>query len=187
MRKAIMFNLISLDGFFEGAQKWEIGWHQVDQEFNQFAIDQLEHSGGLIFGRITYEGMAAYWPTPEGKQDDPQVAALMNSLPKFVFSNTLDKVEWENSQIVKNDAAQELIRLKNQPGKDLLLFGSANLASTFTKKGLIDEYRLMLNPVVLGKGGPIFDNANGALKFKLVDLKTFNNGNVLLYYQPIGR
>jgi dihydrofolate reductase len=158
----------------------------VDQEFKRFAIEQLNQSGGLIFGRITYGGMAAYWPTSEAKKNDPQVADLMNSLPKYVFSNTLQKLEWENSQLVKGDAVAGLQSLKNQPGKDLLIFGSANLAATFTKNSLIDEYRLMINPIVLGKGGPVFDGAQGMLKFKLGDLKTFSNGNVLLYYQPAG-
>lgn len=184
MRKTIMFNLISVDGFFEGVNKWDIGWHHVDKEFNEFAIDQLNHAGGLIFGRVTYQGMASYWQTPEAIQNDPIVAGLMNSIPKYVFSNSLDKLEWNNSQRVKGDASSELKKLKQQSGKDLFIFGSANLASTFTREGLIDEYRLMVNPVVLGRGGPVFDHNSGTLKLKLVDLKSFHNGNVLLYYQP---
>lgn len=184
MRKAIMFNLISVDGYFEGANKWDIGWHQVDNEFNEFAIEQLNCAGGLIFGRVTYQGMAAYWPTPSSIQDDPVVAGLMNSIPKYVFSKTLDKLEWDNSHLIKGDAVIELKKLKEQMGKDLFIFGSANLSSAFIKNGLIDEYRLIVNPVILGKGGPIFDNIHGMLKLKLIDLKTFHNGNVLLYYQP---
>ncbi len=187
MRKAIMFNLITLDGYFEGANKWDIGWHQVDQEFNQFAIDQLNQAGGLIFGRVTYQGMASYWPTPAAHQDDHQVAGLMNSIPKYVFTRTLDTLEWNNSQLLKGDAVQELKKLKGQSGQDLLILGSANLSSTFTKHGLIDEYRLMVNPVVLGKGAPVFDGNGDPLKFKLVDLKSFHNGNVLLSYRPDGR
>jgi dihydrofolate reductase len=184
MRKAIMFNLITVDGFFEGLNKWDIGWHQVDQEFNQFASDQLKQAGGLVFGRVTYQGMAFYWPTPEAIQNDPIIAGLMNSIPKYVFSKTLDKLEWNNSQVMKGEAAAELKKLKEQTGKDLLIFGSANLSSTFTKNGLIDEYRLMVNPIVLGKGGPVFDGNTEMLKFELADLKTFKNGNILLYYRP---
>jgi dihydrofolate reductase len=187
MRKVILFNLITLDGFFEGVNKWDIGWHRVDQEFNEFAIDQLNHAGGLIFGRVTYQGMAAYWPTPNAIQDDPQVAGLMNAIQKYVFSRTLDTVEWNNTQLVKGDAVSELKKLKNQPGKDLFIFGSANLAATFTRQGLIDEYRLIVNPVVLGQGTSLFNNDSGMLKFNLVDLKHFHNGNVLLYYQPDGK
>ncbi len=187
MKKLIMFNLISLDGYFEGANKWDIGWHQVDHEFNQFAIQQLQQADGLIFGRITYQGMASYWPTPNANQDDPVVASLMNSISKYVFSTSLDTVEWSNSHLVKGDAVQELTKLKAQPGKDLLLFGSVNLASTFAKNGLLDEYRLMVNPVVLGKGSSVFNGNHEMLKLSLVDLKTFKNGNVLLYYQPAAK
>ncbi len=185
MRKAIMFNLITLDGFFEGTSKWDIGWHQVDQEFNEFAIHQLNHAGGLIFGRITYQGMADYWSTTNAIHDDPQVASLMNSIPKYVFSKTLDRLEWHNSQLLKGDAVEELKKLKSQSGNDLFIFGSAKLSSTFTHHGLIDEYRLIVNPVVLGKGNPVFDGNQETLKFQLTDLKTFRNGNVLLYYQPV--
>jgi len=184
MRKAIMFNLISVDGYFEGANKWDIGWHQVDKEFNDFAIEQLNRAGGLIFGRVTYQGMAAYWPTPTAIKNDPIVSGLMNSIPKYVFSHTQHNLEWNNSSLIKGDAVAELKKLKEQTGNDLFIFGSANLSSTFTKNGMIDEYRLIVNPVILGKGGPIFDNIQGMLKLKLIDLKTFHNGNVLLYYQP---
>jgi dihydrofolate reductase len=183
MRKVIMFNLITLDGFFEGPNKWDIGWHQVDNEFNDFSIAQLDKAGGLVFGRVTYQGMASYWPTPAALKDDPIVAAKMNSILKYVFSKTLNKVEWNNSQLISRDAVQEMTRIKNEPGKDLLLFGSANLARTFSSNNLIDEYRLMVNPVVLSKGNPLFIENNRMLKFKLIDTKIFRNGNVLLSYQ----
>jgi dihydrofolate reductase len=183
MRKVIMFNLITLDGYFEGPNKWDIGWHRVDDEFNEFSTEQLENAGGLIFGRVTYEGMASYWPTPTALQDDPIVARKMNSILKYVFSKTLDSVEWSNSLLIKGDAVQELTRIKNEAGKDLLVFGSANLSQTFTINNLIDEYRLIVNPVVLGKGGPLFIDNGNMLKFKLLDKKVFHNGNVLLSYQ----
>jgi dihydrofolate reductase len=183
MRKVIMFNLITVDGYFEGPNKWDIGWHQVDDEFNDFSIEQLDKAGGLIFGRVTYQGMASYWPMPAALKDDPIVAGKMNSILKYVFSKTLDKVDWSNSLLINGEAVQELTRIKNEPGKDLLLFGSADLARTFTKNNLIDEYRLMVNPVVLGKGNPLFTENGSRLKFKLFDTKIFRNGNVLLSYQ----
>ncbi len=183
MRKVIMFNLISLDGYFEGATKWDINWHQVDDEFNEFSIAQLDKAGGLIFGRVTYQGMASYWPSPEALQNDPIVAGKMNSIRKYVFSKTLEKLDWSNSMLIKGDAVQELTRIKNEPGKDLLLFGSADLARTFSQNNLIDEYRLMVNPIVLGKGAPLFTENGHMLKFKLLETKTFRNGNVLLSYQ----
>jgi dihydrofolate reductase len=178
-----MFNLITLDGYFEGLNKWDIGWHQVDREFNDFSIEQLDKAGGLIFGRVTYQGMASYWPTPAAIQDDPVVAGKMNSIAKYVFSKTLDKLDWSNSLLIKGDAVSEMTRIKNELGKDVLLFGSADLARTFTKNNLIDEYRLMVNPVVLGKGNPLFTENGSILKFKLFDTKIFHNGNVLLSYQ----
>ncbi len=184
MGKVIMFNLISLDGFFEGGKKWDLGWHHVDAEFNQFAIDQLDKADGLIFGRVTYEGMAAYWSTEGAIKDDPEVARRMNSIQKFVFSRTLEKAEWNNTRLIKTDAVTELKRLKQSASKDLYIFGSANLAATFTKEGLIDEYRLMVNPVVLGQGTSVFDGNHATLELKLLNSRTFKNGNVLLYYEP---
>jgi len=187
MRKVIMFNLITLDGYFEGVNKWDIAWHQVDDEFNDFSIDQLDHADGLIFGRVTYQGMASYWPMPEAVTDDPEVASRMNSIHKYVFSKTLDKAEWNNTQVIKGDAVKALSNLKDQPGKDLYIFGSADLSSTFTRHNLIDEYRLMVNPIVLGKGGPLFKDNGSMLKLKLLNTKSFKNGNVLLYYALEGR
>ena len=187
MRKVIMFNLISLDGYFEGPGKWDLEWHQVDEEFNQFAIQQLSQAGGLIFGRVTYQGMAYYWSSPATLENDPIMADKMNSINKYVFSKTLEKADWNNTQLIKGDATGELSKLKQQPERDLLLFGSAELASLFTRNGLIDEYHLMLNPVVLGRGGPLFKVNDGRLKFRLLSTRAFTNGNLLLYYQPDGK
>jgi dihydrofolate reductase len=188
MRKIILFNLVSLDGYFAGP-KGEIDWHNVDDEFNRFAIQQLDEVGALLFGRITYELMASYWPTPEAVADDPQVANKMNQLPKVVFSRTLNKAEWENSQLVKlgegsTDLASEVAKLKQQPGKDLFVFGSSNLAAALIQNDLIDEYRVMVNPVVLGDGIPLFQGIQKPMRLKLQKSKIFANGNVLLYYQP---
>jgi dihydrofolate reductase len=184
MRKVIMFNLVTLDGYFEGPNK-DISWHQVDEEFNQFAVEQLNSTAGLIFGRVTYQLMANFWPTPAGLNEEPATASKINSLPKYVFSKTLKKVMWNNSHLVNGDAVVELKKLKQQPGKDLFVFGSANLSSTFTRSGLIDEYRLMVNPVVLGVGVPLFKGYGEMLKMKLINVKIFRNGNVLHYYQPV--
>ena len=187
MRRVIMFNLISLDGFFEGASKWELGWHQVDEEFNEFALAQLDQADGLIFGRVTYQGMAAYWTAADARKNDPHMAAKMNSISKYVFSNTLAKAGWNNTSLMTGDAAKLLLELKQQPGKDLLLLGSAVLAQAFIQNSLIDEYRLMLVPVVLGQGGTLFKHDEGMLKLKLLNTRPFANGNLLLYYRPYGR
>jgi dihydrofolate reductase len=183
MRKIIMFNLITLDGFFAGPNG-DIDWHNVDEEFNDFAIAQLNAADGLIFGRVTYQLMESYWPTPAALNDDPIVAAKMNALPKFVFSRTLDRVGWNNTKLIKGNVAQEIPKLKEQAGKDLFLFGSADLASSLTPLGLIDEYRIMVAPVVLGSGKPLFKDVKDRLHLKLVNTRPFRIGNVLLYYQP---
>ncbi|HTX79831.1 MAG TPA: dihydrofolate reductase family protein [Longilinea sp.] len=183
MRKLIAFNLMTLDGFFEGPGH-DIKWHNVDKEFDEFSIAQLESAGALLFGRVTYELMANFWPSEMALEDDPIVAKWMNSLPKVVFSRTLETAEWNNTRLVKTNVAGEITKLKQQPGKDLFLFGSADLAATLIKLGLIDEYRILLNPIVLGKGSPLFKGVEKPFKLSLVKTQTFQNGNILLYYQP---
>jgi dihydrofolate reductase len=183
MRKVFLFMMVTLDGFFEGPDH-EIDWHNVDEEFNEFAIDQLNEIGALLFGRVTYQGMASYWPTPFAKEDDPVVADKMNTIPKIVFSKTLDKVEWSNSRLVKENIAEEVSQLKQQQGRDLAIFGSANLAVSLLQMGLIDELRIMVNPVVLGNGKPLFTGLHDKVKLKLIRTRTFRSGNILLYYQP---
>lgn len=182
MRKVILFNMISLDGFFEG-ENHSLDWHNVDEEFNEFAIDQLNSADLLIFGRITYELMASYWPTLSGTTDDPIVAYKMNTIPKIVFSKTLEKAEWENTMLIKDHIKKEIISLKNQPGKDIFIFGSANLATTLREMELIDEYRIMISPVVIGQGKPLFENVKSNLNFRLLKSTNFKSGNVLLYYE----
>jgi len=184
MRKVILFNFITLDGFFEDENQ-SLEWHNVDDEFNKFAIEQLNTADLLLFGRITYQLMASYWPTPDSIADDPVVAQKMNSLPKIVFSKTLEKAEWENTRLVKENIREEIEKLKNQPGKDMFIFGSAELASTLREMGLIDEYRIMVNPVVIGSGKPLFLNINTNFNLKLLRTTVFKSGNVLLYYEPL--
>jgi dihydrofolate reductase len=181
MRKVIFQMMISLDGYFEGPER-DISWHNVDEEFNNYAIDLLNNVDTLLFGRITYQLMAEYWPSQEAITNDPIVAERMNSLAKITFSRTLDKVEWKNSRLVKGTIPEEIMKLKKQAGKDIALFGSSNLALTFIEHNLIDEFRIMVNPVVLGKGTPLFNGIKEKLPLKLIKSKTFDSGNVLLYY-----
>ena len=183
MRRIFLFNMMTLDGFFAGSAG-EIDWHVVDKEFNDFAVEQLQEIDTLIFGRITYELMAAYWPTPAAVKNDPIVAERMNNLAKVVFSRTLRTVEWNNSRLVKGDAFQELWQLKKSEGRYIAIFGSANLAADLLRKGLIDELRVMVNPVILGSGRPLFGNHGGARRLKLLGSRTFRSGNVLLRYEP---
>lgn len=183
MRKLFSFNMVTLDGYFEGSNH-EIDWHNVDGEFNEFAIEQTGAVDMLLFGRVTYQLMASYWPTPSAIANDPIVADLMNRLPKMVFSRTLESAQWNNTRLIKDHTAEEILKLKQQPGKDLALFGSASLMSTLMQLDLIDEHRIMVNPVILGGGNPLFKRTNDTLSLKLVKTRVFGNGNVLLCYQP---
>jgi dihydrofolate reductase len=182
MAKVILFNMMTLDGFFEGANG-SIDWHMVDEEFNDFSVDQVKNAEGLIFGRKTYELMASYWPTPAAIGDDPAVAKHMNDISKIVFSQSLNQVDWQNTRLVKGDAAAAVRQLKAESAQDWFIFGSANLASALIPHGLIDEYRIMLNPVILGAGRPLFQNIQAPLELKLINSRVFGNGNVLLYYK----
>jgi len=185
MRKLFLFNMTTLDGFFEGPDQ-DISWHHTDDEFNEFAINQLNEIGTLLFGRVTYQGMASYWPTESAIKDDSIAAGLMNSLPKIVISQTLVKAEWNNSRLVKDAerAAEEVSRLKEQSGKDIAIFGSSALAVTLAERGLIDEYRIIVNPVFLGGGTSLLKGITEKLNLKLLNARIFKSGNVLLYYAP---
>ena len=184
MRKLFAFNMMTLDGFFEGPTPWDISWHNTDDEFNDFAIEQLGSIGVLLFGRNTYQGMASYWPSPEALGSDPVVANAMNSTPKIVFSTTLDSADWNNTRLVKDNVADEINRLKQEPGGDLAVFGSATLVASLVRMNLVDEHRIIVNPVVLGKGGPLFKDVAEPFKLRLIGTRTFKNGNLLLTYEP---
>jgi len=181
MRKVIMWNMVTLDGFFEGPKSWDIDWHEYawGEELEQLSIEQSKSVGMLLFGRVTYQGMAAYWSSATG-----EIADFMNSIPKVVFSRTLEKAEWNNTRLVSASAEEEVARLKQQPGKDLFIFGSASLSSTLTQHGLIDEYRLGLTPIVLGDGNPLFKASPDRMKMKLVEARPLKTGCVILRYQP---
>ena len=181
MGKLIVSNLMTVDGMFAGP-KGEIDWHNVDEEFNEYAIGMLESAGILLFGRVTYELMANYWPTEDGIADDPIVAEKMNSLPKVVFSRTIEKADWNNTRLVKENLAQEIAEMKRQDGKDLMILGSGTIVQQLAMLGLIDEFRLIVNPVILGAGKPLFKDVDKKINLELLETKTFQSGNVLLRY-----
>lgn len=183
MRKLVLFNLMTLDGYFEGVDA-DISWHNVDEEFNEFAIAQLKTADALLFGRKTYELMAGYWPTAEAINDNQIVADLMNRFDKIVFSKSLEEATWNNTRLVPEDLFDEVKKLKSAPGKDLFIFGSADLSSTLIDHHLIDEFRVMINPLILGNGTPLFKNIDEKINLQLLKTKVFGNGNVLLYYIP---
>ncbi len=183
MRRLLEFNMVSLDGYFEGPNH-DISWHNVDDEFNEYAVSMLDSVGLLLFGRVTYELMAGYWPSAEGLRDDPVVAGRMNNLPKVVFSRTLEKAGWNNTELVKDDIGGFIKQMKQQPGKDMVILGSGSIVSECTRNGLIDEHRIMVNPVILGEGTPLFKGLNMRLGLKLLKTMTLKSGNVLFSYEP---
>jgi len=182
VRKLIMWNMVTLDGFFEGPKPWEIDWHEIawGEELEQMSIEQTGSADLLLFGRRTYQGMAQYWPTATD-----QVADIMNTMAKVVFSRTLDMADWNNTRLVKSNAEEEVARLKQQPGKDILIFGSADLSAALMQAGLIDEYRLGVAPVVLGGGNPLFKSAPDRLPMKLLEARALKSGCVILRYEPL--
>jgi dihydrofolate reductase len=177
MRKVIVSNVMSLDGFFEGPSK-KLDWFAPDEEFFEYARKLLRSVDTILFGRTTYEHMAGYWPNAPADE----IADKMNHLPKVVFSRTLHAADWGNSRLVRGDAAEEVAKLKQMPGEDMVIFGSAILASSLLQAGLIDEYRIILSPVLIGAGNPLFQNTREKLQMKLSRTQTLGSGVVILSY-----
>jgi dihydrofolate reductase len=186
MRRLIAFNSVTLDGYFtdaHGDMRWAYDV-KPDKEFDAFVAGNASGGGQLLFGRLTYEMMASYWPTADALRDNPVVAAGMNSMPKVVFSRTLDKAAWNNTQLLKGDIASEVTKLKQQTGKGMAILGSGSIIAQLAPLGLIDEYQIVLTPVVLGGGRTLFEGITERLKLRLLDTRTFGNGKVCLRYEP---
>jgi dihydrofolate reductase len=181
---------LSLGGYFEGLNH-DLSWHNVDHEFNRFAIEQLRETGLILFGRRTYQLMEGFWPKaavdPGTSPDNREIARLINNAEKIVFSRTLDRVRetenWKNVKLRRKVDPVEIRRLKETPGKDIWV-GTSDLAVSFIKEDLIDEFRFMINPVVVGRGRRIFEGLNRKLDLELTESRKFDSGNVLLYYRP---
>ncbi|MGH7493324.1 MAG: dihydrofolate reductase family protein [bacterium] len=187
MRKLIVFNHVTLDGYFvdvNGDMSWAKADHQ-DAEWNAFVADNASGGGVLVFGRITYELMAGFWPTPFAIESMPTVAERMNSLPKVVFSRTLAQASWNNTRLVKGDMAAEIRKMKKESGQGIAILGSGSVVAQLAQEGLIDEYQIVVNPVVLGQGRTMFDGVKEKLRLKLTKTRAFRNGNVLLCYDPV--
>jgi len=186
MRKIIVSNVVTLDGFFEGTNR-ELDWFVTGKEFFEYAGNLLKEVDAILFGRITFEQMAAYWPNTT--DDDPLITEKMNSLQKIVISKSLENinsfaVKWNNSTFIHNDLEEEIHKLKQQLGKDIVIFGSGMLVSSLTNAGLIDKYNIIVTPVILGKGNPLFKGLNKKLNLKLINTKTLGSGVVILSYKP---
>lgn len=176
-----MWNLQTLDGYFEGREAWDLEFHDTawGDELARFSLEQSQEVGTLLFGRATYEGMARYWSTAAGA-----VADFMNSVPKVVFSRTLDAATWNNTRLVRRDAADEVAELKQGQGKDLFVFGSAKLCDSLMRRGLFDEYRVCIAPVVLGSGVALFKPGAPRQDLTLLDSRPLGSGAVILRYAP---
>jgi dihydrofolate reductase len=170
---------LSLDGVFEEPGEWSGPF--FNDEAAQFKLSELQASDGLLLGRDTYEGFAAAWPS---MTDEAGFADKMNTMPKYVVSSSLDKLEWPGSRLIKGDLAEEIRKLKQEPGQDLLLSGSAQLFNALMQENLIDLYRFMLHPIVLGKGKRLFADESADRTLTLLECKTFKSGIVILEYEP---
>lgn len=179
MARLIMWNLMTLDGFVEGPNR-DIAWHEDvwGEELEQLSIEQLNAAGGLLFGRVTYQLMANHWPNATGA-----IADFMNASPKYVFSRTLTRSDWNNTQMFGADVAGTVTRLKRESTKDIFLFGSADLAASLIPHGLIDEFRIALNPIILGGGTPLFKPGE-RVRLKLLNSRAHSTGIVILRYEP---
>lgn len=185
MQRLIVFNNVSLDGYFVDANG-DMSWaHRPDPEWNDFAAGNASGGGTLLFGRVTYDLMARYWPTPLATKNAPVVAERMNQAPKIVFSRTMEHASWNNTKLVKGDIAAEVRRMKQQPGEGMAILGSGTIVSQLAQEGLIDEFQIALIPVALGKGRTMFEGVTKRLALKLTSSRTFQNGNVVLRYEPI--
>ncbi|MEU9619191.1 dihydrofolate reductase family protein [Streptomyces sp. NPDC048155] len=184
MRKIILTMSTSLDGFIEGPGR-EIGWHLVDDELHRHFNQQLRTMGGFLDGRVTYELMAGFWPTadsdPSSTAPVAEFAGIWRDMPKIVFSRTLERAQW-NTTIKREVDIDEITALKAQPGGDLAL-GGADLAASFMRHDLIDEYRVYVHPVLIGRGKPLFPTSDTVTALRLTETRTFGNGVVLLRYE----
>ncbi len=184
LRKIIVSNMVSLDGFIAGPNG-ELGWFVWDRELERYTVEMMGTVDAIIFGRVTYEVMAKYWPNDT--VNDPYIKERMNSLPKIVFSRTLQKVDWNNSSLVPVIDPERISRMKKMAGKNIVVLGSGGIVSALTKLGLIDEYRIIVNPVILGEGKSMFKGLEEIQKLKLVYTRQLGSGVAILTYQSLGK
>ncbi len=187
MPKLIAFNHITLDGYFTSAAG-DMSWAYAgadDPEFSTFVAENAGGGGALLFGRVTYDLMAGYWPTPLAIEQNPAVAEGMNRMTKYVVSRTIEQPPWSNTTLLKGDLVEAVRNLKQQPGPGIAVLGSGSIVAQLAQAGLIDEYQVVVNPVVLGAGRTMFDGLTTRLNLKLANTRTFRNGKVYLCYEPL--
>lgn len=186
MRRLVLFMHVSLDGFVAGPNG-EMNWIKVDEEIFDYVGDRISGADTALYGRVTYEMMEGYWPTaadqPNASKHDKEHAAWYKRVDKVVLSRTMEGKQLPNTIIVSNDIEHRVKALKQQAGKEIIIFGSPSAAHSLMQYGLVDEYWVFVNPMLLGKGIPLFKNIQQATELKLVTCKTFGNGVVCLHYQ----
>ncbi|MGD2071144.1 MAG: dihydrofolate reductase family protein, partial [Gemmatimonadota bacterium] len=178
-----LWDLITLEGCFEGSEKWDLAWHETawGPQLEAFSLEQADEVGSLLFGRVTYDGMAAHWSKAKGA-----IADFMNGVDKVVFSSTLAEPRWENTRLVRSGAVDEVRRLKGEGGDgDLFVFGSADLSSSLLDAGVVDELRLGLVPVVLGNGTPFFKRRQPPFDLEHIETRQLGSRCTLLRYRPV--
>jgi dihydrofolate reductase len=184
MRRLSVFESVSVDGYFCDAGG-DMSWaHKSDPEWNAFVGENASGNGELLFGRVTYDMMASFWPTPAALESNRKVAEGINRLPKVVVSRSLDKATWNNTRLVKGNLVDEVKRMKQAPGGTIVVLGSGSIVAQLMQAGLVDELQLAVNPVVLGKGRTLFEGTERHIDLKLVRSRVFSNGNTFLSYQP---
>ncbi|NCI51960.1 dihydrofolate reductase [Sediminibacterium roseum] len=188
MRRLTVFNFTTVNGFLND-ENGNIGWHkQMDpgEDEKEYTSNAARSQHVLVFGRVTYQMMAWYWPSPEAARQNPQMAQSMNESEKIVFSRTLEKADWNNTTLVSGDLIEEIKKLKQQPGNDLTILGSGSLVTQLSDAGLIDQYEIMIDPIAIGSGTPMFNGLKEPLELKLVNSKVFKSGVVVLSYEKNG-
>lgn len=188
MRKLVLFMHLSFDGFAADSNHG-LDFLTYDEELVQYADELVKTVGSPVYGRTTYQLMESYWPTvlkkPDANKQALKHAQWVENVPKIVFSTTLNEVTWNNTRLIKDNVAEEVKKLKQQPGKDLVIFGSPGLSATFMKLGLIDEYKLTVHPIILGDGISMFKNNTTKSKLKLIDSKKMKSGVITLHYTTV--
>jgi dihydrofolate reductase len=185
MRKIIAIEWLSLDGYFADSDNGT-DWFVSDEQTWKYLLKLFSTFDTIILGKVTYEMFAAYWPNPNPTDPNPQVLIdFMNNSQKVVFTKSLRKVEWNNSVLMKDIILEEINKIKQSLGKNIVIFGSGSIVSQLTKSGVVDEYYFLINPVFLGSGKTLFNSENAKAKLKLLDSTKFDNGNIMLHYQAV--
>ncbi len=180
MGQLTSFTFITLDGYFEGPQKGNISWHRHDAEEGAYAVEMLQKGNTLLFGRVTYEQMAGYWPTPDALQHNGALAGGMNDAPKIVFSRTLKQAAWNNTTLLRDNLVAE-VKDRKERG-NITLLGSGSILTQLAEADLIDEYQIMIDPVAIGGGSSLFKDLQRRLDLRLLDTQVFSSGVILVRY-----